>query len=198
MRRNDAPDERGALADTPAAGPDVPRRRPDDDHLRQRLAGLRASHPSSPEYRGGQAASDCRDGEPEHRDAETEPAAASPDAAKAGPGGAARDGDLAAGDGQARAADAERDGAGGHDGADGHAGPGERGGEGRGPAEGETGGLPGPEGRPPHGEPSHARPGHGELGRPVPLGSGEPYRPWFSSGEPLEPWFTADPCDPPG
>jgi hypothetical protein len=34
--------------------------------------------------------------------------------------------------------------------------------------------------------------------RPVPLGGGEPYRPWFSSGEPLEPWFTGDPGDPPG
>jgi hypothetical protein len=32
----------------------------------------------------------------------------------------------------------------------------------------------------------------------VPLGGGEPYRPWFSSGEPLEPWFTGDPGDPPG
>jgi hypothetical protein len=176
MRRNDAAGERGALADTAAAGPDVPRRRPDDDHLRQRLAGLRASHPSSPEYRDREAPPEYRDGEasPEWGEAEAEPGAGSPGAGTAGPG--------------ERAGAAEPDGSG----------------HGRGPAEGKPGGLPGPDSGLPgqggglDGEPGHARPGPDGPARAVPLGGGEPYRPWFSSGEPLEPWFTGDPGDPPG
>jgi hypothetical protein len=169
MRRNDAPGEHGALADARAAGSDAPRRRPDEEHLRQRLAGLRASHPSSPEYRGGEAAPENREVAGDHEVAE------------------------------------EPEVAGGHEVAEEPEVEGERDGEdrSRGPAEGKTGGLPGPEGGPPPDEsgdarPGHARPGHGEPGRPVPPGSSEPYRPWFSSGEPLEPWFTADPGDPPG
>jgi hypothetical protein len=212
MRRNDAPGESGDLAGPPAAGPDVPRRRPDDDHLRQRLAGLRASHPSSPEYRDREAA-------PEWDEAEAEPGGGSPRGGTAGHGADHGVGDIAAGRGdmtgwygQSGAADGERDEAGSHDGAGGHDGAVDRAGaaepdgsgHGRGPAEGNTGGLPGPDGGPPgpgdgpHGEPGQARPGHGGPARPVPMGGGEPYRPWFSSGEPLEPWFTGDPGDPPG
>ena len=59
MRTNDAPGERGDLADSGAGGPDAPQRRPGGaGDLRQRLAALRAGHPSSPEYggRGGEAA----------------------------------------------------------------------------------------------------------------------------------------------
>ena len=203
MRRNDAPGESGDLAGPPAAGPDVPRRRPDDDHLRQRLAGLRASHPSSPGYRDREAPPGYhdRDAAPAWGDAEAEPGGGSPGADTACPGGATGDGQSAAADGE-RDGVGSGDGAGTPDGAGGRDGAGERDGSGhsRGPAEGKPGGLPGPDGGPPDDprEPGHARPGQGEPARTVAVGGGEPYRPWFSSGEPLEPWFTGDPGDPPG
>jgi hypothetical protein len=87
MRRNDAPGERGALADAGAAGTDAAGRGPDGGagDLRQRLAGLRAGHPSSPEFGRDEDEPDAGDGE---RDGVADGGAEDPDAAEGEPDGA--------------------------------------------------------------------------------------------------------------
>jgi hypothetical protein len=86
MRRNDAPGERGALADTGAAGPDAAGRGPDGGagDLRQRLEGLRACHPSSPEFGRDEDEPDAADGE---RDWEADSGAEDHEAAEGEPDG---------------------------------------------------------------------------------------------------------------
>jgi hypothetical protein len=158
MRTNDAPGERGALADAGAAG-----RRPDGGagDLRQRLAEMRASHPSSPRYGdrdGGPDAGDgWRDGNGES-DGAGEPGAAAGDGDRDGANRGAAEGDSGGLPGPEGARPR------GRPGAPGHASPG-------------------------HASPEHAETGApGPLGGSEPyrpwFSSGESLEPWFTEDPP--------------